>query len=425
MSLAMLSDPHPGADNIHIALDYAAAGIPVFPCWEAAGLDARGTHKDAKEPYTLHGFKDASTSEMQIRRWWKDNSHAIVGIACGAAGFFVIDCDVKGEKNGVKGPNGINNFTEIAGKLGIDLGKSLTTLTPSGGAHCYFAMPESSAMPDGKLPGSSVDRERGIDTRGSGGYVIAAGSVMADGTKYAPSGPDLIEARRDGMLPPLPDGLLAAVRPKKVAGKLLGVPAALPRLQPPSQVEPPHSPPGKRDFADADAALADECRILAATAEGGRNDTANRAAFAIGTFIAAGAIEEGRAMADLQAAAVHSGLTADEAAKAVGSGIAAGKLRPRVPRADRDPPLVDGVATFGAKLAAAQAATQAALPVTGQLSAALPPPAATIIARPFKLVDPRTIPLRKWLYSKHYIREFTSATIAPGGLEAVFTTTLG
>ena len=48
----------------------------------------------------------------------------------------------------------------------------------------------------------------------------------------------------------------------------------------------------------------------------------------------------------------------------------------------------------------------------GEPAAAGPP----IRATPFMLPDPRSIPSRRWLYGRHYIRRFTTATIAPGGL---------
>jgi hypothetical protein len=39
-----------------------------------------------------------------------------------------------------------------------------------------------------------------------------------------------------------------------------------------------------------------------------------------------------------------------------------------------------------------------------------------IVATPFVWRDPATIPRRAWLYGRHYIRKFTSCTIAPGSL---------
>jgi RecA-family ATPase len=39
-----------------------------------------------------------------------------------------------------------------------------------------------------------------------------------------------------------------------------------------------------------------------------------------------------------------------------------------------------------------------------------------LVASPYRWRDPAEIPRRSWLYGRHYIRKFTSATIAPGGL---------
>src|SRR5262245_35273051 len=39
-----------------------------------------------------------------------------------------------------------------------------------------------------------------------------------------------------------------------------------------------------------------------------------------------------------------------------------------------------------------------------------------ITATPYVWRDPAEIPPRAWLYGRHYIRRFTSATVAPGGL---------
>lgn len=43
-------------------------------------------------------------------------------------------------------------------------------------------------------------------------------------------------------------------------------------------------------------------------------------------------------------------------------------------------------------------------------------PAFRIQATPFVWRDPSTIPRRRWLYGRHYIRRYPTATVAPGGL---------
>jgi AAA domain len=42
--------------------------------------------------------------------------------------------------------------------------------------------------------------------------------------------------------------------------------------------------------------------------------------------------------------------------------------------------------------------------------------AGAIAATPFRLRDPASIEPRRWLYGRHYIRDYLSATVAPGGL---------
>ncbi len=40
----------------------------------------------------------------------------------------------------------------------------------------------------------------------------------------------------------------------------------------------------------------------------------------------------------------------------------------------------------------------------------------SIRATPFVWIDPKAIPRRRWLYGRHYIRRYPTATVAPGGL---------
>ncbi|QRM28683.1 AAA family ATPase [Microvirga sp. VF16] len=43
-------------------------------------------------------------------------------------------------------------------------------------------------------------------------------------------------------------------------------------------------------------------------------------------------------------------------------------------------------------------------------------PQPLVSATPFKWRDPKTIPPREWIYGRHYIRQFASTTVAPGGV---------
>ncbi|NDV24315.1 bifunctional DNA primase/polymerase [Desulfovibrio sp. JC022] len=61
------------------ALQYAAAGIPVFPCV-------------GKRPCVSGGFKNATTDTNQISRWWQQFPQANIGSPTGANSF-VLDID--------------------------------------------------------------------------------------------------------------------------------------------------------------------------------------------------------------------------------------------------------------------------------------------------------------------------------------------
>jgi hypothetical protein len=49
-------------------------------------------------------------------------------------------------------------------------------------------------------------------------------------------------------------------------------------------------------------------------------------------------------------------------------------------------------------------------------ASATPAEAARVVATPFKLADPKAIPMREWLYGTALIRKFLSLVIAPGGV---------
>ena len=136
---------------LDIALAYARRGIPVFPC--------RG-----KLPLTKNGFLDATTDEDQIYFWWTEWPDANVGIPTGAASrLWVLDVDPR--------HGGHTALAKLESQHG-PLPDTCTVRTGGGGEHRYFphVNGESIRNSAGKIG-------QGLDTRGEGGYVIAAGSV--------------------------------------------------------------------------------------------------------------------------------------------------------------------------------------------------------------------------------------------------------
>lgn len=140
------------------ALGFAARGIPVFPC------QPRG-----KEPVTSNGCKAATTNTATINRWWTAAPEMNVAIAVGeVAGVFVVDID---------GEDGEASLGELEAAKG-ELPPTVEVITGRG-RHLYFRngeheMPRNSAG----LIGAN------IDTRGSGGYVLAPPSIHPSGRRY-------------------------------------------------------------------------------------------------------------------------------------------------------------------------------------------------------------------------------------------------
>ncbi|MGH6796594.1 MAG: bifunctional DNA primase/polymerase [Methylocella sp.] len=141
-----------GFSRLHrAALDYAAAGFPVFPCWP-----------NDKRPMVEGGFHQATTDPHQIDDWWGHWPDANIGFPPARKGCSVVDLD---PKDG--GPETWARFEE-------ERPDTLTIGTPSGGVHLHYT----------GVTGSSVRKlGRGIDTRGVGGYVLLPPSVI-DGREY-------------------------------------------------------------------------------------------------------------------------------------------------------------------------------------------------------------------------------------------------
>jgi hypothetical protein len=79
----------------------------------------------------------------------------------------------------------------------------------------------------------------------------------------------------------------------------------------------------------AAAALVRECQAAATAASGERNNVLNHAAFAAGTLVGAGALDEQKAVLNLRAAARRCGLPDAEAIRTIRSGLTAGRKEPR------------------------------------------------------------------------------------------------
>ena len=159
-------------DMLAEALNLAKRGYPVFPC---------KPDPKSKKPLTPHGFKDATTDEEQIKKWWAKHPNAMIGMPTGrASGIDVLDIDLKPDEH-VDGYRFMPNWESLSPWI---------AKTPSDGAHIYFKS-------SGAVTCSASDIAPGIDTKGEGGYVIVPPSHNAKG-KYR-------FIKREGDLEDLPE----------------------------------------------------------------------------------------------------------------------------------------------------------------------------------------------------------------------------
>jgi hypothetical protein len=266
------------------ALAYARHGIPVLPVHTPAADGAcscgrRDCDRAGKHPRLRHGLSAASTDPRLIEMWWARWPDANIGLRTGIV-MDVADVD------SVPGWHGLRHL------LGGAMPAGPQVRTGGGGWHFWFT-PTGYGNRVGLLPG--------LDWRGALGYVIAPPSRHSSGADYTwlrrpggdvPTGP---AALRDLIAGPVFDAAPAAV-----------------------------AHPGRY----AAAALAAEADRVARAPVGTRNDTLNRAAFALGRFVGAGLLDGWLVTSELTDAARYAGLGRAETRATIRSGLTAGRRQP-------------------------------------------------------------------------------------------------
>lgn len=280
------------------ARTYAAADMAIFPVhWPTGGwCSCRNPEckNVGKHPITGNGFKDASADVDQVVDWWRRWPLANIGLPTGANQLGVVDVDNE------------ESFTKLREYLASKkqpLPDTVVQITGSGKRHFVFADPDGIAPTKSRAFGLP-----GIDTRGVGGYIVAAPSVHAAGGVYEWVNP--LDAPA-----PWPALLSKLANPPKPA---------------PVPYKGPRPPIGDRYAA---AALDKELAALTATTEGGRNDRLNVASFALGQLVAGGLLDEMTVRRELYRAALSIGLGEGESAKTIASGMRGGMASPRTGRA--------------------------------------------------------------------------------------------
>ena len=305
--------------NLEVALNLAAGGLVIIPC------------RPDKRPYVTDWPNAATTDLSVISNWWERWPDAIPGLPCGPNGFLVVDQDRHDD-----GADGVSAWERLCARNGVDEASCLVVATPSGGRHSYFMQGEGE-----RLRSSAGKIAAGIDTRGDGGYVIAPGAVLPDGRQYR------VVSGSPATSPPIPADLRSFLASKPKADPLGGSAGHAE----PTPADGDALPPSAREAAYVAKAMEDECDRVKCAPNGQRNETFNKAVFAIATLMAnyGVGLEDMRA---LKLAARGAGLEPDEIEATFNSAMLAGLAQPRPPIGDKDLPAVNlaGVTVGGAAM---------------------------------------------------------------------------
>ncbi|MEU2798696.1 bifunctional DNA primase/polymerase [Streptomyces sp. NPDC007117] len=230
----------------------------------------------------------ATTDPDRIRAAWSTGAFN-VGIATGPSGLVVVDLDPVKAKDPKGTPDGVTSLQALCERAGQTVPATYRTRTASGGHHLYFT------APNGVRLGNSAGRlGKHIDTRAHGGYVVAAGSTLPNGTY------DVVDPTDPA---PLPEWLYTLLTPRQSAQGLMSAPAPV------------------RASRYAAAALKAETAAVAGAGEGMRNWTLVRAARALGRFIPSGDLARHEVEQALNSAGLTAGLRENECRAAVTSAL--------------------------------------------------------------------------------------------------------
>jgi hypothetical protein len=290
-------------DADHQALGRAAHwhadhGMSVFPL--VPGRKVPAVAKDWEH--------QATTDHLAIARTWRKAPYN-VGVATGPSSLLVVDLDQPKNPNDLPPEawrnRGATDGADVLALIAADHQADLTELqatytvtTPSGGQHLYYQQPSTDQL------GNSAGRIGWkIDTRGHGGYVVGAGSITPAGRYLA----DPTLSPR-----PLPSWIVKALDTTQ-----------------PADIQRRTAPGPKHTSAYTLAALTGELEKVLAATPGQRNDTLNRAAFALGQLVGAHLLDQNIARDELLSAAGRIGLPRTEADRTISSGLTAGTRHPR------------------------------------------------------------------------------------------------
>ena len=161
---------------IDAALQYAVAGIPVFPlhwikqdgtcsCRLGAMCQAKGKH-----PRIKSWCEEATTDAEKIKEWWSKTPSANIGIPMGdKSGLVALDVDTR--------HHGEESLALLCDEHS-PLPETITATTGGGGKHYIFKYTEELCLKN------AVGFRDGLDIRTQGGMIVVAPSVHGSGKQY-------------------------------------------------------------------------------------------------------------------------------------------------------------------------------------------------------------------------------------------------
>ena len=268
------------------AVAAAQRGWAVFPCLP----------RD-KRPAVDRWEERACADPERVTRYWPSDRHN-AGVACGPSGLVVIDLDTHGTLPEDWRMPGIANGCDVLAQLCEWAGQSwpctYSVRTPLDGWHLVFE-----AVDGQQIRNSAGKVGPLIDVRGSGGYVLAAGSVLDE--RAYPKDPAAGAVVNGGKAYEVIDGSDPAPLPPWLAA-----------LAGPPQRSESHRAAGTHVGGTAGTRLGGLIAIVRAGKPGDRNGPLYWASCRAAEMVAAGQVDRGAAEDALVAAALEAGLRGGE-----------------------------------------------------------------------------------------------------------------
>jgi hypothetical protein len=292
-----------------VALAAARRGHHVFPLWPRSKTPClHGARRCTGTGICADGhlgWEQRATGDPDlIRRWWTASPSCNVAIACGPSRLYVIDLDAARGEEPPERWAGARHGRDVLARLAEQAGQpypgdTYTVRSPSPGYHHYFRVEE-----DSELRNTAARAGWRIDSRGRGGFIVAAGSMRPDG---------IYTVAHRAPIVPLPQWLMPLFTPPV---------RAVPEPMPHGEFRPA-SAARRRHYLDTIAST------VATAVPKTAHDTLVRAAYTLGRLVSGGEFTDDEARSALHLAAHDRRIPTYEAGEAITAGLAAGAQHPR------------------------------------------------------------------------------------------------